>query len=228
MLSGRGQKLAAAVKGNVMRMMRYAAFAAALFGMCGAAQADVFRDKLSVKVGVMGVLPDESASIRPIGGTVDISDEYLPAVNLDYKINDAFSVEAICCVAPHRVQAVRTAVGTVDLGKVTLFPPTVTLKYHFLNDAPVKPYVGAGINVTAFFNEKLPAGPVTGADYETSVGGALQIGADIPLGAKTFLNLDVKKVWVEPKVKLTTALGPVDADVKINPIVVFVGLGWKF
>ena len=211
-----------------MNAMRYAAFAAALMGLCGAAQADVFKDKLSVKVGVMGVLPDESAAIRPIGGAVDISDEYLPAVNLDYKINDALSVEAICCVAPHRVQAVRTAVGTVDLGKVTLFPPTVTLKYHFFNDAPVKPYVGAGINVTAFFDEKLPAGPVTGADYDTTVGGALQLGVDIPLGPRTFLNLDVKKVWIEPKVKLTTALGPVEADVKINPVVAFVGLGWKF
>jgi outer membrane protein len=211
-----------------MKLIKYAAMAAVMMGACGAAQAEVFKDRLSVKVGVMGVLPDESASIRPIGGTAEISDEYLPAINLDYKINDRFSVEAICCIAPHEVKAVGTAVGTVDLGEVTLFPPTVTLKYHFFNDAPVKPYVGAGVNVTAFFNEKLPTGPVTSIDYETSVGGALQIGADIPIGERTFLNIDVKKVWIEPEVKLQTVLGPVTADAKINPIVAFVGFGWKF
>ena len=52
------------------------------------------------------------------------------------------------------------------------------------------------------------------------------------------LNLDVKKVWIEPdvKVNLTSALGEplgaekvmVDADVDINPIIVGVGLGYKF
>ena len=48
----------------------------------------------------------------------------------------------------------------------------------------------------------------------------------------------MKKVWIEPEVKvdLTSALGPslgaervmVDADVEINPVIVGVGLGYKF
>lgn len=187
-----------------------------------------FGGRLTATLGVAGVLPDESAKISAIGGTVDISDEYVPALTLDYALSKKVSVELLCCVAPHKVKAVSTAVGTVDLGEVTLFPPTLTLKYHFLENARVKPYVGAGVNVTAFFNEKLPAGPVRSIDYDTTVGPALQVGANIPLSERLVLNLDVKKIWIEPNVKLNTALGPVEADVKINPIVTFVGLGYKF
>jgi outer membrane protein len=84
------------------------------------------------------------------------------------------------------------------------------------------------VNFTAFFDDKLPAGPVRSIDYENSFGGALQIGADIPLQGRWLLNVDVKKVWIEPEVKLDTVLGPVTADVKINPIVAFVGLGYRF
>jgi outer membrane protein W len=38
----------------------------------------------------------------------------------------------------------------------------------------------------------------------------------------------VKKIWIEPNVKLDTVLGAVNADVKINPIVTFIGVGYKF
>jgi outer membrane protein len=197
-------------------------------GFAAPAMANPFTDKLTVKFGVAGVLPDEEATISAIGGTVDISDEYLPALTLDYALTDNISVQAICCVAPHKVKAVQTAIGTVDLGEITLFPPTITGVYHFAPDAAFNPYVGAGVNVTVFFNEDLPAGPVTGIDYETTVGPAIQAGFDVKLNDKWSLNVDVKKIWVEPEVNLTTALGPVRADVKINPIVAFVGLGYKF
>lgn len=43
------------------------------------ASADVL-DRVQVKVGVSGVLPEESAKISVIGGDVDISDEYVPSL----------------------------------------------------------------------------------------------------------------------------------------------------
>jgi outer membrane protein len=212
-----------------MRLWTIAAAAfAALMASSGAALANPFEGKLAVKVGVAGVLPDEAAEIRPIGGTVDISDEYVPALQLEWFFTEAVSVELLCCLAPHEVKAVRTAAGTIDLGEVTLFPPTLTAKYRFFAGGPVQPYVGAGINATVFFDEKLPAGPVRSIDYETTFGAALQVGVDVPVSERFFLNLDVKKVWIEPEVSLATALGPVTADVEINPIVAFLGVGYRF
>lgn len=212
-----------------MRIIFSAVCAAAVLFSAAPAFASPFDGKLTAKLGIAAVLPDESATIRPIGGTVEISDEYVPALTLDYRFAERFSVELLCCIAPHDVKAVRTSVGVVDLGEITLFPPTLTLKYHFFNAAPVRPYVGAGVNVTAFFNDDLPSGgPVRSIDYETTVGPALQAGVDIPVSERVSINLDVKKIWIEPEVQLDTVLGRVDADVEINPIVAFVGIGWRF
>jgi len=58
------------------------------------------------------------------------------------------------------VRAVGTDLGPIDLGDVTLLPPTVTLQYHFNTSERVKPYVGAGVNYTTFFNDDLPSGSI--------------------------------------------------------------------
>lgn len=209
-----------------IKMLALAAVATA--ALAGPALAEDFiTDKLVVKVGVTGVLPDESASIRPIGGTVDISDEYVPTVNLEYFFTPDISAELICCIAPHEVQAVNTALGRVNLGEVTLFPPTITLKKHF-DLGGFKPYVGAGINFTHFFNEDLPAGPVTRIEYDDTVGGALQAGFDVPLADRWFLNVDVKKIWIEPDVTIFAGATRIDAAVEINPLVTTVAVGYKF
>jgi len=192
------------------------------------AQAGVL-DNVQVKVGVSGILPEESADISVIGGDVDISDEYVPTLQLEYFFTKNISAELLCCVAQHDVGAVQTALGPVDLGQVTHFPPTVTLKYRWTDLGPVEPYVGAGVNYTHFFNKKLPAGgPVTSIDYDDSFGGALQVGADIRMNDHWSVNLDVRKIWINTDVTIYAGATRVDADVDINPVVATVGVGYRF
>ena len=38
-----------------------------------------------------------------------------------------------------------------EVGDTTMFPPTVLLQYHF-DMGKIKPYVGAGVNYTVFFD----------------------------------------------------------------------------
>ncbi len=211
-----------------MRMMStVAVLAISMLGLAAPANAEMFGGKLNVKAGVAGVLPDESATTT-IGGTADISDEYVPALMFEYDLSERVSVELFCCLAPHEVKAVETDLGDVDLGEVTLFPPVVTAKYRLLTSGPVRPYVGAGVNVTVFFNEDVPDGVVNSIDYETTIGPALQLGADFPINDRLSLNIDVKKVWIEPEVAIATDLGDVEADAEINPIIGFVGIGYRF
>ena len=199
---------------------------------------------------VIGVLPDEGASLSAGGtglpGTVDISDQYVPELDITYFFTDNISAELILAVTPHDVAAIGAEVpgvfgpANVDLGDVWLLPPTLTLQYHFTDFGQFKPYVGAGVNATFFFNED--EGPVADSiDYDPSFGGALQAGFDYDFdgtpGGWAF-NVDVKKIWINPDVTvdLSTALGPtlgaeevlVDADVDINPLVVGLGLAYKF
>jgi outer membrane protein len=178
------------------------------------------------------VQPDEGADIAMIGGDVDINTSIVPEFDISYFFTDHFAAELILGVTPHDVTAVGTALGDVDLGDVTLLPPTLTLQYHFAPDAQVRPYVGVGVNYTLFFNEDLPTGTALDSiDYDPSFGLALQAGVDYALNERWFLNVDVKKVWINTDVTIdgTTNLGAVvEADVDINPVIFGVGIGWRY
>jgi len=196
-----------------------------------------------VRARVIGVLPDEGANLSVAGtalqGSVDIGDQYVPELDITYFFNDNLAAELILGVTPHDVDAINVTVpgaldnATVDLGDVWLLPPTLTLQYHFNTGSAFKPYVGAGVNATFFFNED--EGSVADSiDYDPSFGPAIQAGFDYDLdgvpGGWAF-NADIKKIWINTDVTVdfTTALGAtVDADVDIDPLVVGLGLGYKF
>ena len=215
--------------------------ATALTGFAGAATAQ--DNPWMLRARVLAVLPDESAALSAGGGGLagdgDIGDQYVPEFDITYFFNDNIAAELILAVTPHDVSAVKVTVpgaltnATVDLGDVWLLPPTLTLQYHFRNAGKFKPYVGAAVNATFFFNED--EGPVAdGMDYDPSFGPALQAGFDYDLDGKEggfALNVDVKKIWINTDVTVdfTTALGAsVNADVDINPLVVGVGLAYKY
>lgn len=192
---------------------------------------------------VIGVLPDEGADLSVAGaalaGGVDIGDQYVPELDITYFFNDNLAVELILGVTPHDVDAINVTVpgalndATVDLGDVWLLPPTLTLQYHFDTGSPFKPYIGAGVNATFFFNED-EGSVADGIDYDPSLGGALQVGFDYDLDGQPggwALNADLKKIWINTDVTVdfTSALGAtVDAQVDINPTVFGLGLGYRF
>jgi outer membrane protein len=82
--------------------------------------------------------------------------------------------------------------------------------------------VGAGLNYTRFSSVKAPAG----VDIDrNSFGAALQVGVDIPLQKNLYLNFDIKKVFIKTDV---TANGAKLGSFKVDPVLVGVGLGWRF
>ena len=192
---------------------------------------------------VLGVIPDEGADLSvanaALAGNVEIGDQYVPELDITYFFTDNIAAELILAVTPHDVDAVGVTVpgalnnANVDLGDVWLLPPTLTLQYHFDTGTRFKPYIGAGVNATFFFNEDEGA-VADGIDYDPSFGGALQLGVDYDLDGQPggwLLNADVKKVWINTDVTVdfTTALGAtVNADVDINPTILGIGFGYKY
>ena len=180
-----------------------------------------------VRLRVIDVIPDESADIDAIGGDVNISDRIIPELDISYFFTENFAAELILATNKHNVEAVGTALGDVDLGNITLLPPTLLAQYHFAPRGSFRPYVGAGINYTIFYNDN--PGAVVDVDYDNSVGFALQAGADIPVNDTYFLNFDIKKLWLSTDVTVNAgAAGTVGADVDINPWIVGVGMGRRF
>lgn len=225
---GRVELMETDMKTFSVRLATAVLAAGAALSVSGAAFAE--QGDWLVRGRVIGVLPDDSASITPINGDTDISNSYVPEVDFSYFLTDNVAVEVIAAVTPHDVKAVGTTLGDIDLGDVTLLPPTVTLQYHFPMANGWKPYVGAGINYTTFFNDDLPSGTaLAGIDYDDSFGWALQAGVDVDINETWFFNFDVKKIDINTDVTIDAGgLGIVTADVDIDPLVVGLGIGRRF
>lgn len=179
------------------------------------------------------VEPQESASLNTIGGRivngdVDISTSVVPELDITYFFTPNFAAELILGVTPHRVKGSGALAG-VRIGDAWLLPPTLMLQYHFTGLGSVKPYIGAGINYTIFFNEKAKGG-FTSFDLEDTFGFALQAGVDIMLNQNWGINFDVKKIFLEPKVKVNGGVpaGGVGGKVKIDPWLIGAGVTYKF
>jgi len=175
---------------------------------------------------ILHVMPNESATIDTIGGDVDINTSIVPELDITYFVADQWAMELILGVTPHDVGAVGTTLGDLDLGDVTLLPPTLTLQYHFNPEGDVRPYAGVGVNYTLFFSEDVPAtGPITDIDYDASFGLAAQFGIDFAMQDDWFFNVDAKYIDINTDV---TVNGAINADVDIDPWVLGVGFGRRF
>ncbi len=177
-----------------------------------------------VRLRGLGVLPDPSADITvsgaAIGGKTSITDSFTPEADLTYFITDHIGVEAIAAVTKHTVS--NSVAGRV--ASVSLLPPTVTVQYHFDPTGPIRPYVGAGLNYTFFYqvDNALP-----NTDFKNNFGYALQAGADVPVGdGPYFLNFDVKKIFLHTRI--TAAAGAVRASADLDPWLVGGGVGMRF
>lgn len=185
-----------------------------------------------VRLRAVGVAPDESASIGIIGGDVAISNALIPELDFTYFFTENFAAELILGTAKHDVQAINTAAGDVNLGSVWLLPPTLTAQYHFYtSDKKVfKPYIGAGVNYTLFYNVK--SGDVADVTYDNALGYAAQLGFDLMLDETFFINVDVKRLFLSTDVSVDASnLAPgliIPAEVDINPWLVGLGVGMKF
>ena len=173
----------------------------------------------------IAVLPQEDASIKPIHGDVGLNNSYVPELDFSYFFTNNIAAELILATSNHNAKAQHTAAGNLDLGNVMVLPPTLTLQYHFVNESNFKPYIGAGVNYTHFYDVN-KGNDVNNIKYKDSFGPALQLGADYALDKNWSLNVDLKKIWMSSDVKING--GNIKADVNVDPIVVGFGVGYRF
>ena len=106
-----------------------------------------------------------------------------------------------------------------------VLPPTLTLQYHFTDLGAFKPYVGAGINYTYFYETDLANDTLEIKD--SSWGGALQVGMDYMIDKNWSINLDLKYIWMDTEVKVKST-GAKLGDLDINPYVIGIGARYRF
>jgi len=199
-----------------MKLAAMAGVAGLALGMVAPVQAD--QGDWLARARLLQIRPSVSSTI----GTLDVSNEITPEVDFSYFFTENIAADLILATQRHTVKN-----AGADIGKVSHLPPTVTLQYHFMPKETFRPYIGAGLNYTRFYNVSLALGATPLTVDSNSWGGAMQAGFDVALDKKWFLNFDVKKIYIKTDVKNGTT-GAFVSTLKIDPVVVGVGVGMKF
>lgn len=180
--------------------------------------------KWQVRARVLGVIPDEDSSTT-IRGSVTADDAVVPELDITYFWTKHIASELILAATPHDIGATGTTLGNLDLGSVWLLPPTLTVQYHFNPDGRIRPYAGAGLNYTFFFDQN-PGSSITRIEYDNNIGYALQAGVDYAITGNWLFNVDVKKIYLNTDVSINN--GAITADVDLDPWIVGAGIGYRF
>lgn len=162
----------------------------------------------------------DSSNNDSTGLGLSINNKTIPELDISYFFSPNIAAELVLTY-PQKHDVNASALGG-KIGTLKHLPPTLLAQYHFTNFNGFKPYVGAGVNYTRFSNVDLPLGATVDRN---SWGPALQVGVDIPLNKQLSLNFDIKKVYIKTDV---TVPGVTSGRFKVDPLLVGVGLGWRF
>ena len=228
--------------------MRTTLFATSLLALAIAAptvQAHQAGD-IIVRAGAITVDPQESSSEIFVGAlntkvpgtkaTLD-SDTQL-GLNFVYMATNQIGIELLAATPFSHNVGVKGFSGDYEglngkLGSLKHLPPTLSLVYYpFADNKVFKPYVGAGINYTWFFDDKLSSSAeskgFSGLDMKDSWGFAAQLGADYMLTDNIMINGQVRYIDIDTTGTTNILGNKVKVDVDVDPLVYMVGLGYKF
>lgn len=194
-----------------------------------------------VRAGAAHVAPDDSSSSIKLGGAAipgtkaTVNSDTQLGLTFAYKFTDHIGVELLAATPfSHQVNVKGVGVG-IDgkFADVKHLPPTVTLQYYpMTKESRWQPYVGAGINYTTFFDEKLSsaqkANGFSSLSLSDSWGLAAQVGMDYMITDRVMFNAAVWYIDIDTTAKARLNGTPVKVDVDIDPWVFMVGLGYKF
>jgi outer membrane protein len=208
----------------VKKIVTFTAAVAALASSFAAAPvfAQEAQSPWLLRVRAVNLSPEnKSDQVGGVGASdrLTINNKVIPEFDISYFFTPNIAAELILTY-PQK-QDVR--LDGNKIGSFKHLPPTLTVQYHFMPEAAFSPYVGAGINYTRISSVSLPGGLQLDS---SSVGGALQFGADYKINKNWLINFDVKKVQLSSDVK--DATGTKISNVKIDPWLIGIGVGYRF
>ena len=147
------------------------------------------------------------------GGTLplDIDSDVKPTITFEYFLRDNLGLEVLAAL-PFKHDIAIEGVGKV--GSTKHLPPTVSLQYHFNGQSKVSPFLGAGINYTAFFSEDTQ-GALEGTrlKLDDSWGLAAHAGVDFKVGERGAIRVDARWIDIDTDVEVDGAgLGTANID----------------
>ncbi len=211
------------------------------FAAVAPAAAGDYSGDFMIKAGVSGVLPNsdfEGLNLNGVplpafaGDIAEVDDSWVPSLTLTYFATKNIGVELFCCFAQHGIEAkgaLANALVNDELGETMIFPPILTLQYHFDSFSGIKPYVGAGVQFIHFFDE---GSELAGNDLEidSAWGFSLQAGVDFELGSGWYAGADVRYTWLDTTATFTNTVNgnQLSTDLDLDPLIVSAHVGYRF
>jgi outer membrane protein len=185
--------------------------------------------------GIMVSPTEKTGPVKPTfpTGKTSVDNSIAPELDFTYMFTNHVGAELILGTTKHNISGEGALKPVGKLANTWVLPPTLTLQYHFLPAAHIRPYVGAGVNYTIFYSEDSTraldsAIGKTKVRLSDSAGYALQAGVDVDLTKRVFANFDVKYIDLDTTARLTTGTLVNRERVHLDPLVFGVGLGMRF
>ncbi|MER8831038.1 OmpW family protein [Mesorhizobium sp. M0938] len=180
-----------------------------------------------VRLRALGVITEDSGYVNAVTGSgLSYSDTLTPELDISYFFTDNIAGELILGTTYANIDGQGTIAGLGKVGKVWLLPPTLTLQYHFTDLGAFKPYVGAGVNYTIFYNQD--AGSADALKVKNTFGTALQVGFDYMVDQHWGVNFDVKKLFLKPDFDVTVDGAKLTGKAALDPWLIGAGVTYRF
>jgi len=188
---------------------------------------------------------------------IDVDDKLGFVFDLTYFLSPNWGIELLAS-APfeHDIDGAGALEGLGEIGDTKHLPPTLSLQYHFLPEQQFRPYLGAGLNYTLFFDDSTNAGlhegvvatanGALGTDFsggntnlsiDDSFGLGLQAGIDVDVTDNWFWNFNFRWIQIDVDADLKTTTFAPDStetvfrsniDTDIDPFVFSTQIGFRF
>jgi outer membrane protein len=227
-------------------MKKNNAMMASLLALSSTAMAHETGDIL-LRAGAATVAPHESSSQVVLQssntalGKIGVDNDTQLGLTLVYMMTDKVGVELLAATPfNHTIKGTTGAVGNLNLDIATSkqLPPTISTQYYPLKGSSLfQPYLGVGINYTAFFDSQTTHELNTALgvsqssiDIDNSWGLAEEMGVDYMLNEHTFLNAAVWHIDINThaNINLNNGADRLKVNVDIDPWVYMAAVGYKF
>lgn len=179
-----------------------------------------------------------SATVRPTEGSdnvlgmggFSVSNNTQLGLTFDYMVTENIGIELLAAT-PFRH---RVGLGpTGDIATVRQLPPTLMAQWYFGDSkSKVRPYIGAGINYTTFFdadfNQTGKDAGLSDLSVKDSWGAAGQVGLDYMVNQNWLLNMSVWYMDIDTEVKFKAGGEQQNIKTRIDPWVFMFSAGYRF
>jgi len=202
----------------------------------------VSSDPLNISTGGGRFVGPLNFSVPGSGASVPGSDTL--GLSATYFVTDHIAPEFVFGIPPKfDLYGADSLNALGKLGSVRLWSPTLLLKYYFgSSQSKLRPYVGAGVSRVWFTNGTvsnpalssiLMSGPVTVGSVKSSWAPVYNAGLSYSFGKHWVAGLSVSYVPLKTSVTLNSTsrlLGAEQstANIKLNPIITYLNIGYRF